>query len=222
MPANGPHPNPLPKGEGTLSAESLSFHPLAVGELVLVNDDRRILAVRQDTGKPAWGKTAAIYQAELAGVAGPPTILPDALGSPQFTMTVFQGRLFARMGTALTGQPQDAAAVIRPGYLVCLDLAAQGRLLWKIAPEEGWAFEGSPLADERGRLRRHAAAGHPAADGSGLFRGRHGPAPLAAIHLRRRDALPRRLARVHPQSADARGRRALLQYESRRGGGRAR
>ena len=150
LPANSPHPSPLPRGEGTILAESLSFHPLAVGNLVLVNNDRRILAVRRDTGRPAWGKTAAIYQAELAGVAAPPTILPDALGSPQFTMTVFQGRLFARMGTALTGQPQDAAAAIRPGYLVCLDLAAQGRLLWKIEPDEGWAFDGSPLADERG------------------------------------------------------------------------
>jgi hypothetical protein len=34
-----------------------------------------------------------------------------------------------------------------PGYLVCLDLKAEGRLMWKIAPEEGWAFEGSPVAD---------------------------------------------------------------------------
>ena len=145
--------SPLPKGEGTVgenSAEPLSFHPLAVGDLVLVNNDRQILAVRQDTGKPAWGKTAAIYQAELAGVAGPPTILPDALGSPCFTMTVFQGRLLARMGPALTGQPQDATAAVGPGYLVCLDLAAQGRLLWKIAPEEGWTFEGSPVANEHG------------------------------------------------------------------------
>jgi len=30
------------------------------------------------------------------------------------------------------------------GNLICLDLAAEGRLLWKITPEEGWAFEGTP------------------------------------------------------------------------------
>ena len=32
--------------------------------------------------------------------------------------------------------------------IVCLDLEAEGRLLWKVAPdEEGLAFEGSPVAD---------------------------------------------------------------------------
>ena len=65
-------------------------------------------------------------------------------------MTVFQDRLFARMGSPVTGQPQRRHDGPRPGYLVCLDLAAEGRLLWKIEPEEGWAFEGSPVADARG------------------------------------------------------------------------
>jgi outer membrane protein assembly factor BamB len=143
-------PNPLPNREETGALGPLSFHPVAVGNLVLVNNAEQILAVRQDTGKAAWGKTAAIYQAELAGVARPRPMLPEGLGAPCFTMTVFQGRLLARMGTALTGQGQIAATATAPGYVVCLDLAAQGRLLWKIAPEEGWAFEGSPLADEHG------------------------------------------------------------------------
>ena len=73
-------------------------------------------------------------------------------------MTVFQNRLFARMGSPVTGQPQGATAAVQPGYLVCLDLAAEGRLLWKVEPEEGWAFEGSPVADDRGvyvAMRRH-------------------------------------------------------------------
>jgi cellulose synthase operon protein C len=33
---------------------------------------------------------------------------------------------------------------------VCLDLNAQGRLLWKAETEEGWAFEGSPIVDGQG------------------------------------------------------------------------
>ena len=128
--------------------EPLSFYPLRVGNLVLVHDGQRILAVRLDTGKPAWGQ-AAIYQSQLAGVVTPP--LPsDMFGLPRFTMTVFQNRLFARMGSPVTGQPQGATAALRPGYLVCLDLAAEGRLLWKVEPEEGWALEGSPVADDRG------------------------------------------------------------------------
>ena len=44
----------------------------------------------------------------------------------------------------------------RSGYLVCLDLAAEGRLVWRLpdkssaddqkwAQDEKWSFEGSPL-----------------------------------------------------------------------------
>jgi outer membrane protein assembly factor BamB len=54
------------------------------------------------------------------------------------------------MGPALTGQPQGMTISVGPGYLVCLDLAAEGRLLWKITPEVGGTLEGSPLADQQG------------------------------------------------------------------------
>ena len=37
-------------------AAPLSYHPLAVGDLVLVNNDREILALRASTGEPAWGR----------------------------------------------------------------------------------------------------------------------------------------------------------------------
>jgi outer membrane protein assembly factor BamB len=135
-----------PPGENPLTP--LSFFPAVVGDTVLVGDSRQILAVRLNTGRPAWGQ-AAIYQDQLMGIAAPP--LPsEMLGTPCFTMTVFRNRLFARMGSPVTGQPQTATASHQPGYLVCLDLAAEGRLLWKAEPEEGWAFEGTPVADELG------------------------------------------------------------------------
>ncbi len=128
--------------------EPLSFYPLPLGHMVLVNDGGRILAVRLDTGQPVWGR-AAIYEGQFPGVA-PPPLPPEMLGSPRFTLTCFQDRLFARMGSPVTGQPQGGTTAVQPGCLVCLDLAAEGRLVWKIAPEEGWAFEGSPVADARG------------------------------------------------------------------------
>jgi outer membrane protein assembly factor BamB len=136
------------KTAGESPGKPLSFHPLVVGSLVLVNDSRRILAVRLDDGKPAWGQPA-IYQSQLAGAATP-SMPPEMLGTCRFTMTVFQDKLFARMGSPVTGQPQGATAAVRPGHLVCLDLAAEGRLLWKVEPEEGWALEGSPVADSAG------------------------------------------------------------------------
>ena len=127
----------------------MSFFPLLAGRRVLVNTDWQVLAMRCDTAQPAWGRTAAIYRSELPGAANPPTISTNVLGSPRFTMTVFRDRLFARLGSTVTGQPPGAASE-RSGCLACLDLAAEGRLVWKITPEEGWAFEGAPLADDRG------------------------------------------------------------------------
>lgn len=138
-----------PRTIGENAREPLSFYPVLADDVVLVNDSQRILAVRLDSGKPAWGQSAAIYQAELTGVIGP-SLPPDTLGIPRFTMTVFDKRLFARMGSPITGQTQGAAPTTRLGHLVCLDLATEGRLLWKVEPEEGWAFEGSPVADAQG------------------------------------------------------------------------
>ena len=154
-------PTDGPMGAKTIGEDPrapLSFYPLAVGGRVLVNNDQQILVMRCDTGKAAWGQTGAIYRSELSGEASPPTILSGGMGSPRFTMTVFRQRLFARVGSTITGQPQGTTPFGPPGSLVCLDLAAEGRLLWKIAPEDGWAFEGAPLADDRGvyvAMRRH-------------------------------------------------------------------
>ncbi|MBU4399894.1 MAG: PQQ-binding-like beta-propeller repeat protein [Planctomycetes bacterium] len=142
-PGEEPYSSPLPLGEGA-GVRALSFHPLLSGNLVLANNQREILAVRLGDGAPAWGRSPAIYRSELAGVTSRPTNSTNVFGTPRFTMTVFRNRLYARMGSPVAGTSAE------PGCLVCLDLAAEGRLLWKITPDEGWAFEGSPLADDRG------------------------------------------------------------------------
>lgn len=126
----------------------LSYHPLLVGDLVLAGALSEILAIELSTGKAAWGQRGpAVYRAQLEGVAGEPSRRSFTLGVPRCTMTASGGKLYARMGTPITGQPQRAADPIRPGYLVCLDLGAEGRLMWKKVPEEGWALDGSPVAD---------------------------------------------------------------------------
>ena len=135
---------------GAASARgTLCFEPLVVGQIVLVNDHRTIQAFRADHGGPAWGSGATIYQGDAdsqTGAAAP----PETLGVPHFTMTAFSDRLFARMGSIVTNEPQGGTPTMPPGYLVCLDLRAQGRLLWKAEPETGWAFEGSPIVDGQG------------------------------------------------------------------------
>ena len=67
--------------------EPLSFHPLQVGNMVLVNNSERILAVRLDTGQPVWGREV-IYESQLSGLV-PPPLPPELLGSPRFSLTVF-------------------------------------------------------------------------------------------------------------------------------------
>jgi outer membrane protein assembly factor BamB len=133
-------------------AAPLSCHPVVVGDRVFVNNQQEIVAVRLADGKPAWsGAGPSIYREAWEGMAGALGNPPDTLGAARFTMTVCDGRLYACMGSAVTSQPQQASAPVVPGSLVCLDLEAQGKLLWKVEPEEGWAFEGAPLV-QRTRL----------------------------------------------------------------------
>ncbi len=126
-----------------------SFHPVISGHLVLVNNLSEILAVDVATGKPAWGEAGAvIYRAPRETLAERFRSPFNALGTPQSTLTVFRDVLCARMGNTLTGRPQQPLRTLPHGYLVCLDLASQGRLVCDpIRPEEGWAFEGTPISD---------------------------------------------------------------------------
>ena len=126
----------------------LAYHPLLTDDLTLVSTSREIFAICTATGKPAFGQSAAIYRdpLERAAIEAP---MP-ALGAPNYTLTLHAGKLYAWMGSHVTNQPLIEASNIKPGYLVCLDLQAEGKLLWKISPEEGWMFDGTPVADDRG------------------------------------------------------------------------
>ena len=133
----------------------LCYFPVVYGDVVLVNDDESIHAYRLQTGQPAWSDEdtdARIYTSEFSHQPG--ANLPRGngegpsanIGLPRFTMTVADGRLYARMGSV---QPYSNE---RAGLLVCLDLAqGEGKPVWEtfastIEPETGgWNFEGSPL-----------------------------------------------------------------------------
>jgi outer membrane protein assembly factor BamB len=130
-----------------------SYHPLVVGRLLLVNTMYEIRAYDLATGKPAWGDDPAIYKPRDPPRDNNMTSVAS-LGAARFTMTAQGGKLYARMGDPLTSRPDEMAGFAQPGYLVCLDLDGEGRLLWQTPPiddkptdERGWAFEGSPVAD---------------------------------------------------------------------------
>lgn len=139
--------------------ELLSYHPIVVGNLVLVNSLQKIFAYDLRTGKPAWGADPAVYRPEEPGretLYGP----SGTIGTARFTMTEQNGRLYARMGEPLTGRAEEHTVGGESSYLVCLDLASEGRLVWQTAKlEDKWAFDGSPVV-ETGRVyvaMRHGA-----------------------------------------------------------------
>ncbi len=138
---------PLPEA-GQRAATALAYHPIWTDGRIFVGSHREIFGFRLADGKPAWQDAArAVFREQLEGITDPGPIPTDTLGSPQFTLTVHNNRLFGRMGSSVTAEPLERDASLRAGHLACLDLRAEGRLLWQITPDDGWAFEGAPVSD---------------------------------------------------------------------------
>ena len=136
----------------------LSYHPIFVDNLILINDQRHVKAFDLFSGRAAFGGThlsrehsdyGVIYKAKSDG---PPSDLANRrqLGVPRFTMTAMDHLLLARMGSPVTSHPTNTEPMNEAGYLIGLDLRAQGRLMpgFPIRSEgEGWYFEGTPVTD---------------------------------------------------------------------------
>lgn len=129
-------------------SDRLSYHPVVAGNLVLLCTEHTVLAFDLRTGQPAWGSDPVIYRPADPVAVAPRSARLSSLGTPRFTLTVDGTRLFARVGSPVTGSAGERAGQQRPSRIVCLDLAGEGRLVWELEPPgEGWAFEGSPLCD---------------------------------------------------------------------------
>ena len=138
-------------GPVPLVPEPLSFHPVVFDDVALVNNTTQIRAWNVRTGKPAWpvvdGDNAVIYP-PVPEESGNRSIGPT-VGVPHFSMTIDDGRLYAKMGSSITARSGRDRFGDLPSDLVCLDLArGQGKLVWKVSAsgtQPGWAFEGSPV-----------------------------------------------------------------------------
>ncbi len=145
--------------------EPLPTYPVVYNHFLIVNTAEQILAWDVRTGKPAWaddrGENPAIYSGTPdASASSPP---PFLVGIPRYTMTIDDGRLYARMGDPTTVRPRSTLHE-SDSSIVCLDLKrGEGKLAWKVdasSLDPQSAFEGSPLV-AHGRAYLAVRKGRP-------------------------------------------------------------
>jgi outer membrane protein assembly factor BamB len=150
---------PAPRRVAERRNQLLSYHPVIVDGLVLVNTSDEIRAYNLATGEAAWGDNPVAYGLRKREVPARENLrgVSVSVGVPRFTLTVRNRRVYARMGSPLTSRINEAHLFARHSYLVCLDLNAEGKLVWEVSDQldeeendRSWSFEGSPVVDGDG------------------------------------------------------------------------
>ncbi len=129
----------------------LSYHPVAWREYVFCHDGRQILAYRIEDGSPAWGSQEGVIYTVPITDGNVEQEQERVVGVARQTITIDNGRLFARMGSSVTAhrREQDLLTVV-PGLVVGLDLELEGKSLEGFPlrpPGDHWTFEGTPVSD---------------------------------------------------------------------------
>lgn len=131
----------------------LKSFPVVDAQHVFISDGDAIRAWNVVTGEPAWPNDQPDPSVIYPPVPQETVSLPfrPCVGVPWQTLTLHQGKLYARMGSPLAG----ATAVERGDLVsevVCLDVrSGQGKLIWKLSADDLPAngpprsFEGTPL-----------------------------------------------------------------------------
>ena len=146
----------------------LAYHPIIVGDQVLVANDHRITAYDLNVrpGEPSTVGSSQPEEAWRTSELAIPKIAGQMIsGLPRYTLTAVGNRVYARMGP-----PAGASVFPRrmgipapsrtPSYIVAVDRESDGKLLWTreatdVAlpkrPGDGTSasavFEGAPVAD---------------------------------------------------------------------------
>ena len=146
---------PVSSGIFANGHDVLTMFPVVYGDLLLANTADTILAWNMRTGKPAWPVVRGAKDNSTSSVIYPSggeaaSNLPSAplSGMPRYTLTVSEGRVFARVGDPNVSRTRDELRE-SDSSLVCLDLEhGEGRLLWKVPAstiDPQAAFASSPL-----------------------------------------------------------------------------
>ena len=160
-------------GDASGRAERLlAFHPIVLGDQVLVCDGSRVLAynLNDRPGGPDGSDGRPVSPAwkhdSDNGASAPQASRPDS-AIPRYTLTALGHRIYARMGTVSTMFPLGGGFGGRRGFqmgeigtssIVALDWNAEGRILWEVKSVDlvlpnrpggsrSVNFEGTPIAD---------------------------------------------------------------------------
>ncbi len=153
--------------QGPPGERLLAYHPIVLGDQVIVGDGTRVLAYNlndRPAGRPGSAPTAI----EPVWKHDPQTIIPQAYKNstsiPRYTLTAVGNRIYARMGPATPSAfvPVGRGSGGASSYIIALDWKAQGKLLWiqraadlalpnrgPTLPNRSVNFEGTPVADGR-------------------------------------------------------------------------
>jgi cellulose synthase operon protein C len=123
------------------STRRIAFHPVIVGQQVLLADAHSVTSYHLPTGR-------RLFRYDLKG-AGLQDRDDRAGPLPRFTLSADGERVYARLGRQWLGPCKDGD-VAEPSYIVCLDLAepdnaARARELWHVKAQGDEFFEGTPL-----------------------------------------------------------------------------
>jgi outer membrane protein assembly factor BamB len=131
----------------------LKSFPVVDHQHVFVSDGDMIRAWNVVTGEPAWPNDQPDPSVIYPPVPQEMVSLPfrPCVGVPWQTLTLHQGKLYARMGSPLAGATASERGDL-VSELVCLDVrTGQGKLVWKLSADDLPAngpprsFEGTPL-----------------------------------------------------------------------------
>jgi outer membrane protein assembly factor BamB len=152
---------PVHNPEKLTSYSGLRHHPVVWNQYVFWNDGTAIMGYNIQTGlgawidEPpqsleAWVRQGRVYPTQVDPFDFRP--LRPVHGETGETLSISQGRLFARLGGPITGFSIDETRQ-QPSRLICLDLKErQGQLVWDFNASQldrNLRFEGSPVVKDK-------------------------------------------------------------------------
>ena len=153
----------------TAAERLLAYHPIVLGDQVIVCDGLRVLAYNLND-RPTEGENTngpklviPVWKYPADDDEKVPHARNSGLGIPRYTLTAFGNRIYARMASHSAGSVVGMGGRSTENSIVALDWSTQGKLLWELrsskltlpkkpADRSGnrtVSFEGTPVADER-------------------------------------------------------------------------